>query len=67
LSIGRLFAESRIDSDLAWRVIFVASLSNLAFKAGIVTLLGGARLRRRMLPAMASMTLIGFAGVWLWP
>jgi uncharacterized membrane protein (DUF4010 family) len=67
LSIGRLFAEFRIDSDVAWRVIFVASLSNLAFKAGIVTVLGGARLRRRMLPVLTSMTLIGFVGVWLWP
>jgi uncharacterized membrane protein (DUF4010 family) len=67
LSIGRLFSESRIDSDVAWRVIFVASLSNLAFKAGIVAVIGGARLRRRMLPVMAGMTLIGFVGVWLWP
>ncbi len=67
LSIGRLFSESRIDSDVAWRVIFVATLSNLAFKAGIVAVIGGARLRRRMLPVMASMTLIGFVGVWLWP
>jgi uncharacterized membrane protein (DUF4010 family) len=67
LSIGRLFSESRIDSDVAWRVIFVASLSNLAFKAGIVAVLSGARLRRRLLPVMASMALLGFVGVWLWP
>jgi uncharacterized membrane protein (DUF4010 family) len=67
LSISRLFAQSRIDGDIAWRVIFVASLSNLAFKAGIVTVLGGSRLRRRILPVMASMTLIGFVGVWFWP
>ena len=67
LSIGRLFVESRIDADIAWRVIFVASLSNLAFKAGIVAVIGGTYLRRRALPALASLTLIGFIGVWLWP
>ena len=67
LSIGRLFVESRIDSDIAWRVIFVASLSNLAFKAGVVAVIGGTHLRRRVLPALLGLTLVGFVGVWLWP
>jgi uncharacterized membrane protein (DUF4010 family) len=67
LSTGRLFSESLIDSDIAWRVILVATLSNLAFKAGIVAVLGGPQLRRRMLPVIVSMTLTGFIGVWLWP
>jgi uncharacterized membrane protein (DUF4010 family) len=67
LSIGRLFTESRVDEDIAWRVIFVASLSNLAFKAGIVAVIGGAHLRRRVLPALVGLTLIGLIGVWLWP
>jgi uncharacterized membrane protein (DUF4010 family) len=67
LSIGRLFVESRIDTDIAWRVIFVASLSNLAFKAGVVAVIGGAHLRRRLVPVLVSLTLIGFLGVWLWP
>ncbi len=67
LSIGRLFTEARIDEDIAWRVIFVASLSNLAFKAGIVAVIGGAQLRRRILPVLVILTLIGFVGVWMWP
>ncbi len=67
LSIGRLFVESRIDEDIAWRVIFVASLSNLAFKAGIVAFIGGPHLRRRILPVLLALTLAGLVGVWLWP
>lgn len=67
LSIGRLFVESRIDTDIAWRVIFVASLSNLAFKAGVVAVIGGPHLRRRVFPALLGLTLVGFVGVWLWP
>ena len=67
LSIGRLFAESRIDGDTAWRVIFVASLSNLAFKGGVVAILGGKVLRRRVLPTLATLAAIGFIGVWFWP
>ena len=67
LSIGRLFAEARIDADTAWRVIFVASLSNLLFKAGIVAAMGGKQLRRRALPVLAGLTAIGFTGTLLWP
>jgi len=67
LSIGRLFVESRIETDIAWRVIFVASLSNLLFKAGVVAVIGGTHLRRRVLPVLVSLALIGFVGVWLWP
>ena len=67
LSIGRLFTEGRIDEDIAWRVIFVASLANLAFKAGIVAVIGGVHLRGRILPVLVGLTLVGFVGVWLWP
>ncbi len=67
LSIGRLFVESRIETDIAWRLIFVASLSNLVFKAGVVAVIGGTHLRRRVLPVLVSLALIGFVGVWLWP
>jgi uncharacterized membrane protein (DUF4010 family) len=67
LSVGRLFSESRIDADTAWRVIFVASLSNLAFKAGIVATLGGPQLRRRTLPMVAALLVVGIVGVLIWP
>lgn len=67
LSVARLLNEARIDKDIAWRLIFVASLANLAFKAGVVAVIGGAQLRRRAVPALAVLTLIGLLGVWLWP
>lgn len=66
LSVCRLFAESRIDGDIAWRVIFVASLSNLVFKMGVVALFGGRQLRRRVVPIVACLTLIGCVGLMLW-
>jgi uncharacterized membrane protein (DUF4010 family) len=67
LTIGRLYAESHIDGDTAWRVIFVASLSNLAFKGGVIAMLGGAQLRRRTLPTIAALLLLGVVGVLVWP
>ena len=67
LSTARLFGESRIGEDTAWRVIFVASLANLAFKAGVVTVVGGASLRRRLLPALGILVFAGSVLVVLWP
>ncbi len=67
LSTASLYAAGRIDQDTAWRLIVAASLANLAFKAGIVAVLGAASLRRRALPPMLALTLLGGIGVALWP
>lgn len=67
LSTARLFAESRIGQDTAWRVIFVASLANLVFKAGIVAVVGGPELRRRLLPPLGGLVLAGTVLVVAWP
>lgn len=66
LSVGRLFTESRLDADTAWRAIFIASLFNILFKAGIVAVVGGSALRHRLLPALISIAMAGFAVVTLW-
>jgi uncharacterized membrane protein (DUF4010 family) len=67
LSTSWLFLESRISADTAWRVIALASLANLGFKAGIVAVVGGPTLRRRLLPSLAGLTLIGLVGIVFWP
>ncbi len=43
LSTAKMFSEDRVDSQTAWRVILIATLSNLIFKAGIVAVLGSRR------------------------
>lgn len=67
LSVGNLFQASRISPDTAWRVIFIASVANLLFKAGVVAVLGGSALRRRLLPIMAMLAVIGVLGAIYWP
>ena len=44
LSTSRLVADQRLADDLAWRLILVALLSNLAFKGAMVGVLGSWRL-----------------------
>ncbi|TNF86481.1 MAG: DUF4010 domain-containing protein, partial [Gammaproteobacteria bacterium] len=67
LSIGNLYRETRISADTAWRVIFIASVSNLLFKAGVIAVVGGSALRRRLLPVMVLLSVAGVLGAWLWP
>ncbi len=51
LSSARLAAEGRLMTGTAWRAIVIASMANLAFKTGIVVMLGG----------------VGFAARATWP
>jgi uncharacterized membrane protein (DUF4010 family) len=44
LSTGRLVESAYIGSALGWRIVLVASMSNLLFKAGMVAALGQRRL-----------------------
>ncbi len=67
LSTAQLFREGRLVADTAWRVIFVASLANLVFKGGVVAVLGGRALRRRLLPVFGGLTAVGVLVAVFWP
>jgi uncharacterized membrane protein (DUF4010 family) len=58
-------AQGQLDPGTAWRVILVASLSNLVFKAGMVAAIGGRKLLRFVLPAFGAVIVVG-VGVLLW-
>jgi uncharacterized membrane protein (DUF4010 family) len=44
LSTANMFNEDRLGAGTAWRIILIATMSNLVFKAGAVALLGGRKL-----------------------
>ncbi len=67
LSIGQLHSAARIDSDDAWRAIFLATLSNLLFKVAAASLLGSPELRKWMLGSGAIALAAGTALLFLWP
>ncbi len=58
LSTAKMFNENRVDGETAWRVILIATMSNLVFKVGAVALLG----TRRLLVYVASTFAIAIAG-----
>ena len=66
LSNAQLVRAGRLAADTAWRLILVASLSNLSFKAGTVALLGGQTLLKRILAGYAVTIVVGLGLVVLW-
>jgi uncharacterized membrane protein (DUF4010 family) len=48
LSAAQMVNAGRIAPDTAWRLILLAAMSNLVFKAGVVWVLGGRSLFRRV-------------------
>jgi uncharacterized membrane protein (DUF4010 family) len=65
--VAQLFSGGEtIDFD-AWRVIFLATLSNLFFKIVVASFLGSAELRKWMLGTGAVALAAGTALLILWP
>lgn len=67
LSVAELFNQERVEGDTAWRAILLATLSNLAFKAGAAGVLGGAALFQIVGPAFGVTIVAGLAVIFLWP
>ena len=54
LSTAQLGVANRIDVSTVWRVILVAAMSNLVFKAGAAIVLGSMQLFVRLLPVVGA-------------
>ncbi len=67
LSTSRLMQDGRLPVDTGWRLILVASLANLAFKLGLVAVLGSKSLLRRVGPLFLLGGIAGGGILWLWP
>ncbi|MGA7616872.1 MAG: MgtC/SapB family protein [Thermoanaerobaculia bacterium] len=67
LSVSQLVAASRIELAQAWRVIVIAILSNLVFKAGVVLLLGRRRVFYWIATLFAIHILAGALILAFWP
>lgn len=67
LSTAQMMKSERIVADTGWRMMFVAALSNIAFKGGVVAVLGSRPLLKRV-GALFGVALAGGALLlWLWP
>jgi uncharacterized membrane protein (DUF4010 family) len=67
LSISGMVAEQRLTAEQGWRLILVASLSNLLFKGTIAAILGGWRLAVRLWLYFALALAAGLLILFAWP
>ena len=67
LSTAQLAAAGRVDTTTTWRVVMVALLVNLVFKAGATLLLGSMALFVRVAVAFGVSIAGGVLILWAWP
>lgn len=67
LSTAELMNRGSLDLTTGWRVILVAALANLVFKAGIAAVTGGKTIFRHIAPVFGLAFLAGLAILVLWP
>lgn len=66
LSTSRLVSTDRLDASTGWRVILVASLSNLVFKWGMATVMGSRAFSRRLGVLVLVAVVAGGALLYFW-
>jgi uncharacterized membrane protein (DUF4010 family) len=67
LSTAKLVEQQQLSTDLGWRLILTAAISNLAFKAAIALALGGRQFALRSLLMFGCAIVGGLLILWLWP
>jgi uncharacterized membrane protein (DUF4010 family) len=67
LSTAEMIRDGQIETDTAWRLILLASLSNLLFKGMTVAALGTRRLLVRIAVLFSAMFAIGASILVFWP
>jgi uncharacterized membrane protein (DUF4010 family) len=67
LSSAQLVRGQRLDADVAWRLVLLASLVNLAFKAIVAAAWGGWALARRIALVWGLAVAAGVALIVWWP
>ena len=67
LSLSQLMKSARLSTDTGWRLILLASISNLCFKGVMAGILGGRRLFRWLAVSFGISIVAGLLLIWLWP
>ena len=67
LSTAQLVNNGSLQADTGWRLILIATMSNLVFKAGIVAWRGNGTLWRQVAMLFALTMLVGGVLLWVWP
>jgi uncharacterized membrane protein (DUF4010 family) len=67
LSTSQLANQGRLETGTGWRLILVAAMANLVFKAGMVAVLGSRELLKHVAMLFGAALVAGAAILLLWP
>lgn len=67
LSLSQLMKRGDLETDTGWRLILLASLSNLLFKGILASFLGNKRLTAWLAASFGISIAAGLLLIWLWP
>jgi uncharacterized membrane protein (DUF4010 family) len=67
LSTSQLVSRQLLEPDLGWRLILVATMSNMVFKFGLVASLGSRALARPLATLFTTAITVGALVIVLWP
>lgn len=67
LSLSQMIKDDNLNVDKGWRLILLASLSNLFFKGILASLIGTGRLTKWLSISFGIAILVGLLTIWLWP
>lgn len=67
LSLSQIMKQGNLEIDTGWRLILLASLSNLFFKGILAATLGTQRLAKWVGITFGISIVAGFLIIWLWP
>lgn len=67
LSLSQMIKDDNLNVDKGWRLILLASLSNLLFKGILASLIGTGRLTKWLSISFGIAILVGLLTIWLWP
>lgn len=67
LSLSQLMKDGSLETNSGWRLILLASISNLVFKGVMVAILGTKNLAKWIGVTFGMSILVGLLLIWLWP
>ena len=67
LSLSQIIKQGDLKVDIGWRLILLASLSNLLFKGILAVILGTKRLAKWIGISFGISIISGLLIIWLWP
>jgi uncharacterized membrane protein (DUF4010 family) len=67
LSLSQMMKNDRLQTDLGWKLILLATISNLVFKGVMAIVIGAKEIAKWITIVFGIAVISGLLIIWLWP